>query len=350
MAEEADESSKTEEPSARRLQRARAQGQVALSRDAVGFATLLLASAALLMWLPSLLRDALMVFRGTLALGHALTPGAAARAWLAQFLWLTLPLAACAVLGAVAATLLQTRGVVALSLLKPSLGRINPWAALKRMFGGEGWIEFGKSLLKIGLVAAVVAWMAGDVAGLTASLALNEAGLLAAIGDGARKLLFASLGIFALLAAADVVITRRRHRRTLRMTRQEVKEEMKESEGDPMVRARQRMLRETRGRQRMLAAVPRATVVITNPTHYAVALLYEPETSSAPKVVAKGVDAMAARIREAAQEAGVPLLPNPPLARALWRLDVDTEIPPEHWEAVAEIIAFVLRKQESPAR
>lgn len=350
MAEDAEKSSKTEEPSGRRLQRAAAQGQVALSREAVGFGTLLLAGAGLFLWLPGLIGEALLVFRGTLARGHEISADGAARAWLAQFMWLTLPVAGCTVLGAVVATMAQTRGVMALNLLKPSLGRLNPLAAVKRMFGPDGWVEFGKSLLKIGLVAAAVGWVAGDVAALSGSLALGEAGLLSAIGAGARKLFFVALGIFALLAGADILLARRKHRRDQRMTKQEVKEEMKESDGDPLIKARQRMLRETRGRQRMLAAVPTATVVITNPTHYAVALLYAPETSAAPKVVAKGVDAVAARIREAAMEAGVPLLPNPPLARALWRLDVDTEIPPEHWEAVAEIIAFVLRKQEGPVR
>jgi flagellar biosynthetic protein FlhB len=119
---------------------------------------------------------------------------------------------------------------------------------------------------------------------------------------------------------------------------------MKESEGDPMVRARLRQLRESKGRQRMMAAVPRAAVVITNPTHYAVALEYEAGQSAAPKVVAKGVDAMAARIREAAREAGVPIVSDPPLARALHKLDLDTEIPSEHWDAVARIIAFVMRR------
>jgi len=345
-----DEDGKTEEPSGRRLQRARAQGQIALSREAVGFATLLAAGAGLMMLLPGMLREALLLLRGTLARSHEIDSQAAAHAWLWQFMGLVIPIAGCTMLGAVLATLVQTRGVVALSLLKPNFGKLNPLAALGRMFGPDGWTEFGKSLAKITLVAAAVGWVAGDVAGLSASLSLGEAGLLRAIGEGTRKLIFAALGIFALLAGVDIVLARRKHRHGLRMSKQDVKEEMKESEGDPMVRARQRQIRETRGRQRMLAAVPGATVVITNPTHYAVALLYEPQTSTAPKVVAKGVDSMAARIREAAQAAGVPLLPNPPLARALWRLDVDTEIPPEHWEAVAEIIAFVLRKQEGPVR
>lgn len=118
---------------------------------------------------------------------------------------------------------------------------------------------------------------------------------------------------------------------------------MKESEGDPQIKGRMRQLRESMGRRRMLTAVPKATVVITNPTHYAVALSYEAGQAAAPKLVAKGVDAMAARIREAAREAGVPIVADPPLARALHRLEVEAEIPSEHWEAVAKIIAYVMR-------
>ena len=348
MAEEGDDSQKTEAATPRRLQRARAQGQVALSREAVTFGALALATMGLIWFLPGALRDALLSLRGVLARSHEIGMAEAARVFMGSFLRLSLPVIGCAALGAILATLLQTRGLVVLALLKPSPGRVNPWAALKRMFGAEQMLEFGRNLLKIVMVGAALAYVAWDVASLSASLHLDEAGLMGVIGQGARQLLFVALGAFALLAGGDVILARRRHRKQLRMSRQELRDEAKESEGDPMVRARQRQLRETRGRQRMLAAVPSATVVITNPTHYAVALLYNPAESAAPRVVAKGVDLVAARIREIAEEAGVPLLPNPPLARALWRLDVDTEIPPEHWEAVAEIIAFVMRPRGAP--
>lgn len=343
MAENEDKSQKTEQASARRIRRARDQGQVALSREAVAFGALALATAGLLAFLPGALRDALLLMRGVLGRSHEIGSGAAARGFMLTFLWLCLPVIGCAALGAILATLLQTRGLVVLSLLKPQFSRLNPLASLKKMFGAEHALEVGRNLVKIVVVGAALAFVMGDVARLNASLAMDEGGLLGQMSEGARKLLYVALGAFALLAGADVLITRRRHLRGLRMSRQELKDEAKESEGDPMVKARQRMLRETRGRQRMLAAVPTATVVITNPTHYAVALRYVPSESAAPRVVAKGVDLVAERIRELAREAGVPLLPNPPLARALWKLDVDTEIPPEHWEAVAEIIAFVMR-------
>jgi flagellar biosynthetic protein FlhB len=127
------------------------------------------------------------------------------------------------------------------------------------------------------------------------------------------------------------------------MTRQELREEVKESEGDPMIKGRIRSLRMARARRRMMAAVPKAAVVITNPTHYAVALAYDENSQAAPKVVAKGAEAVAARIRALAEESGVPLVSNPPLARALFKLELDTEIPAEHYQAVAEIIAYVWR-------
>jgi flagellar biosynthetic protein FlhB len=191
----------------------------------------------------------------------------------------------------------------------------------------------------------VALWFVGrDLPGLAVLMEAPPAALLAAAGQGAMRLTLATLAVFALLAGFDLLVVRHRHLERLRMTRQEVREEMKESEGDPMIRARLRMLRESKGRQRMMAAVPRAAVVITNPTHYAVALEYEPGQSAAPRVVAKGVDAMAARIRETAREAGVPMVSDPPLARALYKLNLDTEIPAEHWDAVARIIAFVMRR------
>ena len=159
-----------------------------------------------------------------------------------------------------------------------------------------------------------------------------------------RGLATAAVLAFGLVALGDFGWERFRHLRRMRMSREDLKEEHKESEGDPHLKARQRQLRQQASRRRMMAAVPRATVVVTNPTHYAVALAYEKD-SGAPRVVAKGMDSMAGRIREAAREAGVPLVPNPPLARALYKLELGREIPPDHYAAVAEIIAFVWRRR-----
>jgi flagellar biosynthesis protein FlhB len=142
---------------------------------------------------------------------------------------------------------------------------------------------------------------------------------------------------------------RYRHAAQLRMSRQELRDEHKESEGDPHLKARLRHIRRQRSKRRMMDAVPKAAVVITNPTHYAVALVYESGDKAAPRIVAKGVDAMAARIRMVAQENRVPLVPNPPLARALYKLPLDSEIPREHFQVVAGIIAYVWRLRRPPA-
>jgi len=160
------------------------------------------------------------------------------------------------------------------------------------------------------------------------------------------KLMIAVLAVMSAIAGLDWLYQRFDFTKQQRMTRQEIKDEFKQTEGDPMVKARLRQIRMERARQRMMAAVPEADVVITNPTHYAVAMKYEVDSMGAPKVVAKGVDHLALRIRELAKEHDVPVMENPPLARALCAaVEIDQEVPPEHYKAVAEIIAYVFRLQ-----
>jgi flagellar biosynthetic protein FlhB len=347
VAEEGEESEaeKTEDATAKRIQKAAEEGQVALSREAVSFAALLSAAIAGALTLPGAARSLIEALRGTFARSHEIEAGWAAAAWLWLFLGFALPVGIGAALGAIAATLAQTRGAVSPRPLIPDLAKLSPLAGFGRLFGTESLFEFLRTLLKLLVVGAALWLAAADLPGLGAAVMRPEAALLTEAGHAALRLLGIALAAFALIAIGDVLLTRFRHLARLRMTRQEVKEEMKESDGDPVVKGRQRQLREAKGRQRMMAAVPRAAVVITNPTHYAVALAYEAGQSAAPKVVAKGVDTMAARIRDVAREAGVPLMADPPLARALYRLELDTEIPPEHWDAVARIIAFVLGRR-----
>jgi len=351
MAEEAEEPAgeRTEAPTERRLRTAAEQGQVALSREAVSFAALLLAALAAAIATPVGVEALLAALRGTLARAHEVGAADAARHWLLLGVWLVLPVALAAALGAVAATLAQTRGVVSAKAMEPDLGKLSPIAGFGRVFGAESLLEFARTCVKVAVVGGALWIAAADLPALSAALAVPGGVLLGDIGRGALRLLAITLAVFALLAIADLLLVRMRHLTKLRMTREELKEELRESEGDPMVKGRLRQIREQRGRRRMLAAVPRAAVVITNPTHYAVALAYEPGQSAAPRLVAKGVDEMAARIREAARAAGVPITSDPPLARALHRLELDSEVPAEHWDAVARIIAFVLRRR-GPAR
>lgn len=345
MAEEEGENAaeRSEAATPRRIEKAREQGQVALSREMAGFAALLLASLAAAVTLQAAGPGMLVAMRAVLERGHALEMADTAEALGQVALWLVVPVAAAAALGAVLATLLQTRGLVSAMLIQPKLEKISPLAGFKRMFGVDALAEFLRSLLKLILVGAAL-WVAlGDPSALQAALHAPTGAMLREAALATARLVGAALVAFAAIAVLDLLWVRFRHLHMLRMSRQELREEAKESEGDPMLRARRRQQREARARQRMMASVPQAAVVITNPTHYAVALAYG-GGDAAPKVVAKGVDELAARIRATAEDAGVPLVANPPLARALHRLEVGAEIPAEHYQAVAEIIAFVWRR------
>lgn len=346
MAEEGDGEEgeeRTEDPSHKRLQKAWEEGQVALSREAVGFVTLMASALGAALLLPGQVRSVASAMRGTFSRAHEMEPIRVAGEWLVMFIDLAWPIAAAAIVGAAAATLAQTRGAISVNQLVPNLSKLSPATGLQRIIGADALLEFLKTVLKLGIVAAALWLVAADLPGLSAVLETPPSEIFAAAGRGVLRLVLTTLAAFALIAGLDVLLVRHRHHERLRMSRQDLKEEMKESEGDPQIKGRMRQLRESMGRRRMLAAVPKATVVITNPTHYAVALSYEAGQAAAPKLVAKGVDAMAARIREAAREAGVPIVPDPPLARALHRLEVEAEIPNEHWEAVAKIIAYVMR-------
>jgi len=195
-------------------------------------------------------------------------------------------------------------------------------------------VEIVKSLGKLGLLA-VAMWTAikSDWPVLVSSSWQDPHGLLSAVARPAFHLFGATVCIQGIIAAADLGWVRFRHTRDLRMSKQDIRDELKDTEGNRVMRAR----------KQMMAKVPTATVVITNPTHYAVALLYDRANNPAPRIVAKGSDFLAARIREVAEANRVPVVVNPPLARALHRLEIDTEIPAEHYKAVAEIIAYVWR-------
>lgn len=342
--EGADAEDRTEAPTPKRVERARSEGQVPLSRDAVGLATLLCATVVGMLALPAMGSEWLRAARVALSAGAVGTDavGAQSLAVLRVGLMTALPVLIAAAVAAVAATMGQTGGLVHGKALAPSWSRIDPLSGLKRLLGLKGVAEVARGLAKMAFVGAVV-WRGLDFDALQAALHRPAGGLLQDLGAALLRLLFSASAALAVLAAADVAWARWRHMRQLRMSREDLRQETRESEGDPHVKARQRRLREGKARRRMLAAVPKAAVVVTNPTHYAVALAYEQGQSAPPRIVAKGVDAMAARIREAAAEHGVPIVPSPPLARALWRLELGTEIPAEHWQAVAEIIAFVLR-------
>ncbi|TCZ63643.1 EscU/YscU/HrcU family type III secretion system export apparatus switch protein [Roseicella aquatilis] len=333
---------RTESPTARRLNQAREQGQVPLSREALGFATLLAATLAGILALPPAGLAWLHALRALLEAPHP-DPAAVLDLLRGATLGL-LPVAGAVALVAILACLAQTGPLWRVETLLPDLSRLNPLSGLHRLLGPDGGIELLRTLLKLGVLGGAL-WLALDLSALRTALHQPAGALPGVIGEGVLRLLLAVLGAFAAIAVLDVAVVRWRWLRQLRMSREELKEEMRDTEGDPQVKARLRRIRESRARKRMLAAVPNAAVVITNPTHYAVALSYQQGETAAPRLVAKGVDTMAARIRAAAEEHGVPIVADPPLARALYRLEVDTEIPQEHWQAVAGVIAYVWRLQ-----
>jgi flagellar biosynthetic protein FlhB len=346
---EADDSQKTEQPSQRKLARARSQGQVVQSREVNSVIMLSVGAALVLLLAPSLGRNLQVTLARFLDPASLMNDGgvlwSAVRALLGEIaLAFVLPLLL-VVGAALAGSLMQTGLVLAVEKVGFDLARLSPIAGFGRLFSLRATLEFLKGLAKFILVMAIAGWLLRPEINRLPLLATFDAGaLMAELHHLLLRLALGVLAAVAALALLDYAYQRFSFLRSMRMSKQEVKEEHKQSEGDPMVKARLRQIRMERARKRMMAAVPTASVVITNPTHYAVALKYEMGDKGAPKVVAKGADLVAQRIREIARENDVPLVENPPLARALYAsVELDHEIPPEHYKAVAEIISYVFR-------
>lgn len=355
MAGPSEDEDRTEEPTLRKLEEAIKRGDVAKSQEVNTLFVLGGLALGLMLLSGGVSRSLAFDLRGFLMNAHLVPSDGAAflgvgrNALLATLGALGLPFILFLIAGA-AGGAIQHRPLWTVDPLKPKIDRISPLAGFKRIFGKEAWVQFGKGLLKIGIigvVASLVLW--GERDRLDAFARLDPAALLPATLGVAGKLMGGVLAIFALLAMADAVYQRFAWMQRQRMSRQELKQEHKESEGNPEIKAKLRQIRMMRLRKRMMAAVPQATVVVTNPTHYAVALRYE-AGMAAPVCVAKGVDSLALRIRTVAGEHDVPIVENPPLARALHAtVEIDGEIPVEHYKAVAEVIGYVLRLRRRPS-
>lgn len=346
----ADEDERTEEPTARKLQKAREKGDIIYSPE-VGAALSLLVLTGLVAFLAGPIASGLKGdFIGFLAMPDQFgaDPGAL-RAIAGAVLMKTLgivAMSALALMGAgVAARYLQDKPTFTAERITPKLDKLNPVKGFGRVFGKAAASSFIKSLAKFAVVASAMAWALWPRdAALDHLSLLDPAALLPFIQERALSMMIALAGAAAAIALADYIFTRRSYMKRMRMSPREVKDEMRQNEGDPMVKAKLRQIRQQKAKQRMIASVARASVVITNPTHYAVALRYEPGETSAPICLAKGVDAVAQKIREAAGEHNVPIVEDPPLARALFAAaDIDEPIPREHYEAVAKVIGFVMR-------
>jgi flagellar biosynthetic protein FlhB len=349
MAEGADREDRTEEPTQKRIDDAIKRGDVAKSQEISTFLALGAMTLALLVAGGWSGRSLTLDLRHYLGNAHLVPNGPAAllsagqRALLIGLQAAAVPIGLL-VVAALAGGLLQHRPLWTFDPLKPKFERVSPGAGFKRIFGLQAAGRFGKGLLKIvivGVVASVALW--GERDRVEALVTMEPADLVRTMAQVALRLLAIVLSIYAVLSIGDYVVARFSWMKRLRMSKQELKDEMKEQDGNPEIKAKLRQIRAQRLRKRMMAEVPKATVVITNPTHFAVALRYE-KGQAAPICVAKGVDELALRIRSVAEEHQVPVVENPPLARALHAsVEIDDEIPVEHYKAVAEVIGFVLR-------
>jgi len=349
MAEESD-LERTEPATPKRLEKAREEGQVARSQELTTFALLMTAAVGIL-FLGSDLMDKLqkimqvgmqlereLAFQPDLMLNRLYELAYEGLLAIAPLLFLL-------IIVAFFAPMLLSGWLISAKALMPKFDRINPIKGIGRMFSMRSLIELVKAIAKtivIGSVAALIIWSNKEevMALLTVSIDLG----ISRTGEFLTMSFLLTVGAMALIAAIDVPFQIWEHAKQLRMTKEEIRKENKDSEGDPFIKGRIRGLQREAARRRMMSEIPNADVIVTNPTHYAVALRYKSESMRAPTVVAKGVHLLAARIREVAEEHRVPILEAPPLARALYyHAELESEIPEKLYTAVAEVLAYVFQ-------
>lgn len=354
MAEEqqTDDAQKTEEPTPKKIEESRKKGQVALSREVNNWVILLAGTILVVALIPSMFSNMTDILKAYIERAHSVSamPGGL-HIVLGEGAKLTLkaiafPMAIL-MLAAFLAPFVQIGPLFAPEAIKPSLSKISIIKGFGRLFSMRSLMEFAKGILKItiiGVVGVIIIYpyfgSLEHLIGLPMPILMDELKVLVI------KMLVGVLVALLIIAVVDLVYQRFEHHKKMRMSKQEIKDEYKQTEGDPHVRARLRQLRSERARQRMMQSVPDADVVITNPTHFSIALKYDPETMEAPKCVAKGIDEVALRIREVAKEHDIILYENRPLARTLYdTVDIDETIPPEQFQAVAEVISYVFKQR-----
>ncbi len=350
MAESEQGGEKTEDPSSRRLDQARERGQLPRSKELTNFATMIGGSAALVAIGGALAGRMSLIMRNSLNFDASLLDSPQAMSAVLGESILSAMVALLPIFGTLIALVLMASVVLggwnfSPAAMVPDFSRMSPLAGLGRLFGLHGFTELGKALLKClvvgGVCAAIVSWLFKDV------MALGHMAPRAAIGRGAGLLGWAFVWLsasLALIALIDVPLQLFQYKRSLKMTRQEVRDEAMESDGRPEVKQRIRQMQQQMARRRMMHQVPTADVVIVNPTHFAVALKYDAKNMRAPKVLAKGMDLVAANIRRIAEEHRVPVFESPKLARALYKsTDLNREIPAGLYAAVAQVLSYIFR-------
>lgn len=345
-----DQSQKTEEPTPKKLEEARKKGEVAQSQELKTW-FMLAAGTAVVAGLGSMIasnvRHPLMGYLGRIHEIETERVGTLQvfNSLIIDITTILLIPFGIFVVAALVGSKIQHQGVFTLEKLKPNFGKLNPLNGLKKFAGSQMPVELGKAIAKLAAIALMMfVIIYPERQRLDASFFLPPMEILNFVHLMVIKLMFGVMILMTIIAAADYSYQKYQHIKKLRMTKQEVKDERKQTDGDPKVKGRLRAIRMERHSQRMMSNVPNADVIITNPTHYAIALEYKHENMEVPILVAKGVDDVAMRIRGIAEENGIPLVENPPLARALYAsVELDEEIPPDHYKAVAEVISYVMK-------
>jgi len=354
MADDSDKESKTEAATDKKIRDAIEKGNVPFSREAPIFASFV----AMLIVLAFLAKQNVVALSEKLALfidhpkSFSLETSTDA-AFLLQAValeagYFLLPIILVFAVAGLTSSILQNVPQVAYERIRPQWSRISPFKGWERIFGRSGQVEFIKSVFKFFTIAIVSILLLQSEQYKVVNAMFSDPSLVPEmILTMAIRLVSAVSIATIVLVAADLLWSRFRWHRDLRMSRQEIKDEFKQMEGDPLVKARLRSLAQDRSRKRMLAAVPRATVVIANPTHYAIALRYNREETSAPLVLAKGTDLIALRIRETAERHGIPVVEDKALARSMYDyVEVDRMIPPDFYRAVAQILFFIFTRSK----
>ncbi len=349
MAEE-DKDQKTEQPTGKRLDEAREGGQVPISREVATW-VLFIGVIITVVWLiPPMALKMVSILRIFLEMPHAISLEANG---LQNILFSTLEHVAFATIlifavlsvAAVLGTMTQTGFYASLTAIQPDFSRLSIMNGFRRLFSSRALVELLKSFVKLVVLGIIVFFTLVPVVRDLPSM--QGADLMVSMHylyHQAIHLIILLILVFTVIAIGDLVYQRYIYLKNLRMTKAEVKDEFRQQEGDPMIKNRLRQIRIEKARKRMMAQVPKADVIVTNPTHYAIALKYDNAKMAAPVVLAKGLDRVAERIREVADEHRIPLVSNPPLARALYEtVEIDREIPTQHYRAVAEVISFVYR-------
>jgi flagellar biosynthetic protein FlhB len=345
-----DDAEKTEDPTAKRQGEAREKGQVGKSREIDHWAMLMAMTLIVFIFaapMAASLKQMLIMF---LEMPHAIATDGNSLQTLFMNLAMQIgaslaPAVVLLVVAALGSSVAQHGILIAPDMLTPRLSKLSPLAGLKRLFNVNAVVEFVKGSLKIFLIGAFCYWLLkSDFDQLEKYVFFEPVQFAETVAKLGLKLLAGMLAFLSVVAALDFMYQKFQLQRQLRMSREEIREEFKQSEGDPAIKGRLRQLRVERARRRMMQEVPKSDVIVTNPTHYAVALKYDQDTMNAPKLLAKGADLIAQKIRDLAIEHNIPIVENPPLARSLYAaVEVDQEIPPEHYKVVAEIIGYVYR-------